>query len=204
MVHDGQVVNRGEMIVDGPIDPHDILRLQGIEALARYIVQEVQEVYRLQGVKISDKHIEVIVRQMLRRVVISDSGDSDFIQGEQVERAEVLIANDALAAADKEQAKYENVLLGITKASLSTDSFISAASFQETTRVLTEAAIMGKIDELRGLKENVIVGRLIPAGTGLAYHKNRKRQRQASYENMAGVSDAMAEVGAEQGNASAE
>ena len=183
MVHDGQIVNRGEMLVDGPIDPHDILRLQGIEALARYIVQEVQEVYRLQGVKISDKHIEVIVRQMLRRVVIADSGDSDFIQGEQVERAEVLIANDKLAAEGKELVKYDNVLLGITKASLSTDSFISAASFQETTRVLTEAAIMGKMDELRGLKENVIVGRLIPAGTGLAYHKNRKRQRQLTFDS---------------------
>ncbi|GAA5783721.1 DNA-directed RNA polymerase subunit beta' [Chitiniphilus shinanonensis] len=176
MVHDGQVVNRGEMIVDGPIDPHDILRLQGIEELARYIVQEVQEVYRLQGVKINDKHIEVIVRQMLRRVVISDPGNSDFIQGEQVERAEVLIANDKLAAEGKELAKFDNVLLGITKASLSTDSFISAASFQETTRVLTEAAIMGKVDDLRGLKENVIVGRLIPAGTGLAYHRSRKQQ----------------------------
>ncbi|MFC4159799.1 DNA-directed RNA polymerase subunit beta' [Chitinimonas lacunae] len=177
LVHDGQVVNRGETIVDGPVDPHDILRLQGIEALATYIVQEVQEVYRLQGVKINDKHIEVIVRQMLRRVVISDSGNSDFIQGEQVERAEVLQANDRLAAENKELAQFDNILLGITKASLSTDSFISAASFQETTRVLTEAAIMGKKDDLRGLKENVIVGRLIPAGTGLAYHNNRRRQR---------------------------
>ncbi|XZG71042.1 DNA-directed RNA polymerase subunit beta' [Chitinibacteraceae bacterium HSL-7] len=180
MVHEGQVVNRGEMIVDGAIDPHDILRLQGIEELARYIVQEVQEVYRLQGVKINDKHIEVIVRQMLRRVVINDSGHSDFIQGEQVERAEVMIANDRLVAEGKEIAKFDNILLGITKASLSTDSFISAASFQETTRVLTEAAIMGKIDELRGLKENVIVGRLIPAGTGLAYHRNRKAQEAAT------------------------
>ncbi|MDR3412938.1 MAG: DNA-directed RNA polymerase subunit beta' [Formivibrio sp.] len=204
MVHDGQVVNRGEMIVDGPIDPHDILRLQGIEALARYIVQEVQEVYRLQGVKINDKHIEVIVRQMLRRVVITDSGDSDFIQGEQVERAEVMIANDALRAGDKEEAKYDNVLLGITKASLSTDSFISAASFQETTRVLTEAAIMGKIDDLRGLKENVIVGRLIPAGTGLAYHKNRKRLRQATVENLTSFSEVVAETIGENGNAAAE
>lgn len=174
LVHDGQVVNRGETIVDGPVDPHDILRLQGIEALARYIVQEVQEVYRLQGVKINDKHIEVIIRQMLRRVVISDSGDTDFIQGEQVERADVYEANDKMVAEDKIPAQYENVLLGITKASLSTDSFISAASFQETTRVLTEAAIMGKKDDLRGLKENVIVGRLIPAGTGLAYHRNRR------------------------------
>ncbi|MFC3626476.1 DNA-directed RNA polymerase subunit beta' [Vogesella amnigena] len=175
LVHDGQVVNRGELIVDGAVDPHDILRLQGIEALARYICQEVQEVYRLQGVKINDKHIEVIVRQMLRRVIIIDSGDTDFIQGEQVERAEVLETNDRMAAEDKLPAQYENVLLGITKASLSTDSFISAASFQETTRVLTEAAIMGKKDDLRGLKENVIVGRLIPAGTGLAYHRNRRR-----------------------------
>ncbi|WP_293813623.1 DNA-directed RNA polymerase subunit beta' [uncultured Aquitalea sp.] len=176
LVHDGQVVNRGELIVDGPVDPHDILRLQGIEALARYIVQEVQEVYRLQGVKINDKHIEVIIRQMLRRVIIVDSGDTEFIQGEQVERADVLEMNDKMVAEEKECAQYENVLLGITKASLSTDSFISAASFQETTRVLTEAAIMGKKDDLRGLKENVIVGRLIPAGTGLAYHRSRRRQ----------------------------
>ena len=176
MVHDGQVVNKGEHIVDGPADPHDILRLQGINALARYIIDEVQDVYRLQGVKINDKHIEVIVRQMLRRVVISDSGDSRFIREEQVERSEVLDENDRLIAEGKLPAQYENVLLGITKASLSTDSFISAASFQETTRVLTEAAIMGKRDELRGLKENVIVGRLIPAGTGLAYHRSRKAQ----------------------------
>ncbi|MDC7708989.1 DNA-directed RNA polymerase subunit beta' [Vogesella indigofera] len=175
LVHDGQVVNRGEVIVDGPVDPHDILRLQGIEALARYISQEVQEVYRLQGVKINDKHIEVIVRQMLRRVIITDNGDTDFIIGEQVERAEVLETNDNMIADGKMPAQYDNVLLGITKASLSTDSFISAASFQETTRVLTEAAIMGKKDDLRGLKENVIVGRLIPAGTGLAYHRNRRR-----------------------------
>jgi DNA-directed RNA polymerase subunit beta' len=201
MVHDGQVVSQGEVIVDGPIDPHDILRLQGIEALARYIVQEVQEVYRLQGVKINDKHIEVIVRQMLRRVVISDAGDSDFILGEQVERAEVLIANDKLAEEGKEIAKFDNILLGITKASLSTDSFISAASFQETTRVLTEAAIMGKVDDLRGLKENVIVGRLIPAGTGLAYHKNRKRQL-AKNEVLAPFAEAAAEVIAEIGDIS--
>ncbi len=176
LVHDGQVVNMGETIVDGSVDPHDILRLQGIEALARYIVQEVQEVYRLQGVKINDKHIEVIIRQMLRRVLITDSGDTDFIQGEQVERAELLKANDKMLEEGKIPAQFDNVLLGITKASLSTDSFISAASFQETTRVLTEAAIMGKRDDLRGLKENVIVGRLIPAGTGLAYHRNRRRE----------------------------
>ena len=182
LVHDGQVVNRGETIVDGAVDPHDILRLQGIEALARYIVQEVQEVYRLQGVKISDKHIEVIIRQMLRRVSIVDAGETGFITGEQVERGDVMLANEKAIEEDKEPARYENVLLGITKASLSTDSFISAASFQETTRVLTEAAIMGKQDELRGLKENVIVGRLIPAGTGLTYHRSRRRQWQEHHE----------------------
>jgi DNA-directed RNA polymerase subunit beta' len=173
LVHEGQVVNKGESIVDGPADPQDILRLLGSEELARYIVDEVQDVYRLQGVKINDKHIEVIVRQMLRRVVVENSGDSNYIAGEQVERSEMLNTNDALRADGKIPATFTNLLLGITKASLSTDSFISAASFQETTRVLTEAAIMGKRDELRGLKENVIVGRLIPAGTGLAYHKAR-------------------------------
>lgn len=179
LVHDGQVVNRGEVIVDGPVDPHDILRLQGIEALARYIIDEVQDVYRLQGVKINDKHIEVIVRQMLRRVVITDPGDSRFLREEQVERSDVLIENARLEKEGKIPARFDNVLLGITKASLSTDSFISAASFQETTRVLTEAAIMGKRDELRGLKENVIVGRLIPAGTGLAHHRTRRQRTQA-------------------------
>jgi DNA-directed RNA polymerase subunit beta' len=176
MAHDGQVVNKGEILVDGPADPHDILRLLGVEALVRYITDEVQDVYRLQGVKINDKHIEVIVRQMLRRVTIAETGDSEFIPGEQVERSEVLEVNDQLTKEGKEPATFEHMLLGITKASLSTDSFISAASFQETTRVLTEAAIMGKKDELRGLKENVIVGRLIPAGTGLAYHNTRKKQ----------------------------
>jgi DNA-directed RNA polymerase subunit beta' len=178
LVHDGQVVNKGEMIVDGPSDPHDILRLQGIEALASYVVNEVQDVYRLQGVKINDKHIEVIVRQMLRRVHIVDAGDTSFIPGEQVERSELFNENDRMEADGKLPATYENVLLGITKASLSTDSFISAASFQETTRVLTEAAIMGKRDELRGLKENVIVGRLIPAGTGMSYHMARKAKEK--------------------------
>ncbi|MBT9568683.1 MAG: DNA-directed RNA polymerase subunit beta', partial [Thiobacillus sp.] len=174
--HDGQIVQKGEIIVDGPVDPHDILRLRGVEALARYITDEVQDVYRLQGVKINDKHIEVIVRQMLRRVTVVDPGNTGLIPGEQVERSEVLQINDDMVAAGKEPATYDPILLGITKASLSTDSFISAASFQETTRVLTEAAIMGKKDELRGLKENVIVGRLIPAGTGLAYHNTRRRQ----------------------------
>ncbi len=174
LVHEGQVVNKGELVVDGAADPQDILRLLGIEELARYIVDEVQDVYRLQGVKINDKHIEVIVRQMLRRVQIANPGDSNYIGGEQVERSELLDTNDRLRGEGKTVATYHDLLLGITKASLSTDSFISAASFQETTRVLTEAAIMGKRDELRGLKENVIVGRLIPAGTGMAFHQARK------------------------------
>ncbi len=192
LVHDGQVVNKGEMIVDGPADPQDILRLLGIEALARYIVDEVQDVYRLQGVKINDKHIEVIVRQMLRRVQVVDAGDTSYIPGEQVERSELLDENDRVIGEDKRPATYDNVLLGITKASLSTDSFISAASFQETTRVLTEAAIMGKKDGLRGLKENVIVGRLIPAGTGLAYHRARKEKEHWEAEERAAMLQAEA------------
>jgi len=190
LVHEGQVVNRGESIVDGPADPQDILRLLGMEELSRYIVDEVQDVYRLQGVKINDKHIEVIVRQMLRRVVVENPGDSSYIAGEQVERSEILNTNDALRAEGKIPATYSNVLLGITKASLSTDSFISAASFQETTRVLTEAAIMGKRDELRGLKENVIVGRLIPAGTGMAYHEARKAKEKMDDEERRAIAEA--------------
>jgi DNA-directed RNA polymerase subunit beta' len=198
-VHDGQVVNKGEMIVDGPADPHDILKLQGMEALARYVIDEVQDVYRLQGVKINDKHIEVIVRQMLRRVSVVDPGESRFIVGEQVERAEILRENDRMKAAGKKPATFEYMLLGITKASLSTDSFISAASFQETTRVLTEAAIMGKKDDLRGLKENVIVGRLIPAGTGLAYHSTRKKKESEPGASASfGFSIDEADVGSEQ------
>jgi DNA-directed RNA polymerase subunit beta' len=192
LVHEGQVVNKGESIVDGPADPQDILRLLGIEELARYIVDEVQDVYRLQGVKINDKHIEVIVRQMLRRVVVDNVGESSYIAGEQVERSEMLDTNDALRAAGKIPATYSNLLLGITKASLSTDSFISAASFQETTRVLTEAAIMGKRDELRGLKENVIVGRLIPAGTGMAYHQARKAKDQMDDAERRAIAEAEA------------
>ncbi|MGE0313232.1 MAG: DNA-directed RNA polymerase subunit beta' [Lautropia sp.] len=192
LVHDGQVVNKGEMIVDGPADPHDILRLLGVEALSRYIVDEVQDVYRLQGVKINDKHIEVIVRQMLRRVVVANPGGTGFIVGEQVERSEILDANDRMATEGKLPATYDNILLGITKASLSTDSFISAASFQETTRVLTEAAIMGKRDDLRGLKENVIVGRLIPAGTGLAFHKARNEKESVEAQEAAALAAAEA------------
>lgn len=177
-VFEGEYIEKGELIVDGPEDPHDILRLKGILALANYMVSEVQEVYRLQGVKINDKHIEVIVRQMLRKVEIDAVGDSKFLKGEQVEFDRVLDENDALAAQNKMGVLFTPMLLGITKASLATDSFISAASFQETTRVLTDAAVTGKSDNLRGLKENVIVGRLIPAGTGLAYHKERQRRRQ--------------------------
>jgi len=192
LVHEGQVVNKGESIVDGPADPQDILRLLGSEELARYIVDEVQDVYRLQGVKINDKHIEVIVRQMLRRVVVESVGDSSYIAGEQVERSEMLNTNDALRAEGKIPAAFTNLLLGITKASLSTDSFISAASFQETTRVLTEAAIMGKRDELRGLKENVIVGRLIPAGTGMAYHDARKVRENMDDAERRAIADAEA------------
>src|SRR5512133_394114 len=199
LVHEGQVVNKGESVVDGPADPQDILRLLGAEELARYIVDEVQDVYRLQGVKINDKHIEVIVRQMLRRVVVENPGEAGYIAGEQVERSEILDTNDARRAQDKIPATYSNLLLGITKASLSTDSFISAASFQETTRVLTEAAIMGKRDDLRGLKENVIVGRLIPAGTGLAYHSTRKKDAAAEAAGASfGFSLDETDVGSEQ------
>jgi DNA-directed RNA polymerase subunit beta' len=172
LVNDGEYVERGQMIVDGPVDPHELLEMKGIEELSKYIAHEVQDVYRLQGVKISDKHIETVVRQMLRRVVIVDRGDSTmFLEGEQAERAAVLDENDELVAQGKQPVEYKNILLGITRASLNTESFISAASFQETTRVLTESAVYGRVDYLRGLKENVIMGRLIPAGTGLAYHR---------------------------------
>jgi DNA-directed RNA polymerase subunit beta' len=177
-VFEGENVEKGEVISDGPLNPHDILRLQGVGQLAMYITNEVQEVYRLQGVGIDDKHIEVIVRQMLRKVHITENGDSSFIPGDQVEYSAFLAENEQLEADGKIPAKGDRVLLGITKASLATESFISAASFQETTRVLTEGAVTGKMDTLRGLKENVVVGRLIPAGTGLAYHEERKRKRQ--------------------------
>jgi DNA-directed RNA polymerase subunit beta' len=175
-VFEGERVERGEVIVDGELDPHDILRLRGATVLAEYHVQEIQDVYRLQGVKINDKHIEVILRQMIRKVTITDPGDTRLLSGDQLDRARVIEENEKLEA-DHRPATYERVLLGITKASLVTESFISAASFQETTRVLTEASTRGARDELRGLKENVIVGRLIPAGTGLAYHRERRRKR---------------------------
>ncbi len=176
-IFEGEQVQKGEVVSDGPTNPHDILRILGVEPLAEFIVNEIQEVYRLQGVVINDKHIEVIVRQMLRKVEITTGGDSMFIPGEQVEYAAVVERNAELEAEGKVGASFNRVLLGITKASLATDSFISAASFQETTRVLTEGAVNGKQDFLRGLKENVVVGRLIPAGTGLAYHAERKRKR---------------------------
>ncbi|MDH2899059.1 DNA-directed RNA polymerase subunit beta', partial [Rahnella variigena] len=176
-VFEGEVVERGDVVSDGPESPHDILRLRGVHAVTRYITNEVQEVYRLQGVKINDKHIEVIVRQMLRKGTIVSAGGTDFLEGEQAEMSRVKIANRKLEAEGKITATFSRDLLGITKASLATESFISAASFQETTRVLTEAAVAGKRDELRGLKENVIVGRLIPAGTGYAYHQDRARRK---------------------------
>jgi DNA-directed RNA polymerase subunit beta' len=177
-IFEGEHVARGEVISDGEPNPQDILRLLGVEALGSYLVQEVQDVYRLQGVKINDKHIEVIIRQMLRKVEILDPGDTTMLRGEQVDYARALEANEKMEAEDKTPCKFEHLLLGITKASLVTESFISAASFQETTRVLTEAAVRSQRDDLRGLKENVIVGRLIPAGSGLAHHQERRRKRQ--------------------------
>jgi DNA-directed RNA polymerase subunit beta' len=176
-VFEGESVERGDVVADGEPNPQDILRLLGVEALAEYLVKEIQDVYRLQGVKINDKHIETIIRQMLRKVEVVDPGDTHFLQGEQVDRARLIEENDAALAENKLAARWEPLLLGITKASLATESFISAASFQETTRVLTDAAVRGVMDPLRGLKENVIVGRLIPAGTGLAYHTHRRELR---------------------------
>ena len=187
-VFEGENVEKGEVIADGAESPHDILRLRGISAVSNYIVNEVQEVYRLQGVKINDKHIEVVIRQMLRKCMITYAGDSNFLEGEQVEVSNVKIANRELEKQGKIPAQYETQLLGITKASLSTESFISAASFQETTRVLTEAAVQGKEDELRGLKENVIVGRLIPAGTGFSYHQKRTARKLAERQAVEALS----------------
>ena len=178
IVFEGEHVEKGDTVVDGEPNPQDILRLKGVEELAAYLVKEIQDVYRLQGVKINDKHIEVIIRQMLRKVEITDAGDSRYLAGEQLERQRVIEENRSIAARKEIEAKWAPVLLGITKASLATESFISAASFQETTRVLTEAAVRGTRDNLRGLKENVIVGRLIPAGTGLAYHTQRRRKAE--------------------------
>ncbi|MGH8605350.1 MAG: DNA-directed RNA polymerase subunit beta', partial [Gammaproteobacteria bacterium] len=180
-VIEGEHIEQGDVIVDGVLDAHDILRLKGVERLTAYIVNEVQDVYRLQGVKINDKHIEVIVRQMLRKVEVTEPGDTQFLRGEQAEKERVLEENDHMHAEGKQPAQWGQVLLGITKASLATESFVSAASFQETTRVLTEASVTGKCDDLRGLKENVIVGRLIPAGTG--YHGQRGQEAIESQED---------------------
>ncbi len=177
-VFEGEQVERGEVIADGEPNPHDILRLQGVEPLAEYLVKEIQDVYRLQGVKINDKHIEVIIRQMLRKVNVLTAGESTYLRGEQIDRARFFDVTDQQSAQGQLPPTVEPVLLGITKASLATESFISAASFQETTRVLTEAAVRGLRDDLRGLKENVIVGRLIPAGTGFAHHAERRRTRE--------------------------
>jgi DNA-directed RNA polymerase subunit beta' len=195
-VFEGEHVERGEVIAEGEPNPHDILRLQGVAALANYLTREIQDVYRLQGVKINDKHIEVIVRQMLRKVEINESGDSTLLRGEQLERARILELNDRLEREKKQPAVFEPMLLGITKASLQTDSFISAASFQETTRVLTDAAVRGIKDDLRGLKENVIVGRLIPAGTGFSFHAQRRKRGEG--EAHRGFLDSSAEVVAEE------
>jgi DNA-directed RNA polymerase subunit beta' len=210
-VFEGEHVQKGEVVADGAPDPHDILRLLGSSDLAGYIVNEVQDVYRLQGVKINDKHIEVIVRQMMRKCEITHTGDSRFLKGEQVDFFQVREENARLQKDGKLPAMFDRLLMGITKASLSTESFISAASFQETTRVLTDAAMMGKVDELRGLKENVMVGRLLPAGTGLAYHDERRRRREIESQETvaansptqvtaqdveAALSEALKEVGA--------
>ena len=181
-VFEGERVNKGDVISEGPLSPHDILRLKGIPELTNFIVNEIQDVYRLQGVSINDKHIETILRQMLRKALILDGGDTKFIQGDQVSYAELVEENKKAESDGKTPAEYERVLLGITKASLATDSFISAASFQETTRVLTEAAVTGKKDHLRGLKENVVVGRLIPAGTGMEFHDKLRTKNQSDYD----------------------
>jgi len=180
-IQEGDRVKAGEPLVDGPLNPHDILAIQGMDALQRYLVNEIQEVYRLQGVNIADKHIEVIVRQMLRWVRVKDVGDTDFLIDEQVDRFRFEDENNRVIAAGGQPATAEPLLLGITKASLSTESFISAASFQETTRVLTEAAISGRVDYLRGLKENVIMGRLIPAGTGMEYYRRIRLHEEKTF-----------------------
>jgi DNA-directed RNA polymerase subunit beta' len=192
-VFEGETVERGEIVVDGSPVAGDILALRGKEALTDYIVDEVQDVYRLQGVTINDKHIEVIVRQMLRKVVITDPGETKLLPGEQIERTRLLETNEQAEKDKRQGAKADPVLLGITKASLTTESFISAASFQETTRVLTEASIAGKVDHLRGLKENVVVGRLIPAGTGLAYHEERVRRREEEDQEKAALADLLSQ-----------
>ena len=184
-VQDGDVIQKGDLILEGNLVPHDILRIQGIEALAHYLIKEIQAVYRLQAVKINDKHIEVIMRQMMRKLEVIDAGDTTLIEGEQVDKETLIAENQKAVRAGGREAKVDYVLLGITKASLQTSSFISAASFQETTRVLTESAIMGRVDKLRGLKENVIVGRLIPAGTGAQMQKLKQLAAERDKQIMA-------------------
>jgi DNA-directed RNA polymerase subunit beta' len=186
-VQEGSPVRAGERLAEGPVNPHDILKIKGIEEVQEYLVDQIQEVYRLQGVRIDDKHIEVIVRQMLQKVRIEDPGNTTFLEGEHVDRLEVLEENEKMLSEGQQPATFQPLLLGITKASLSTDSFISAASFQETTRVLTEAAIQGKVDYLRGLKENVIIGHLIPAGTGMSMY--RKLRLEAERQNVLGTEE---------------
>ncbi|QJC32168.1 DNA-directed RNA polymerase subunit beta' [Enterobacteriaceae endosymbiont of Donacia versicolorea] len=197
-IFEGELINKGDIISDGPESPHDILRLRGINAVTNYIINEVQDVYRLQGVKINDKHIEVIIRQMLRKATIIKMGDSNFLEGEQVEVSKIKIVNKKLQEQGKNIALYNHDLLGITKASLATSSFISAASFQETTRVLTESSVAGKCDQLKGLKENVIVGRLIPAGTGYSYHQDRIKKKKLKFNkktnNISSVDSAAANL----------
>ena len=195
---------RGETIADGEPNPHDILRLQGVPVLADYLVREIQDVYRLQGVKINDKHIEVIIRQMLRKVIVATPGDSNYLRGQQIDKARFFEEEEQLEAQGKEVLTCTPVLLGITKASLATESFISAASFQETTRVLTEAAVRGLRDDLRGLKENVIVGRLIPAGTGFAHHAERRRTREQDLADQLKELDDAATAAAALANAESE
>jgi DNA-directed RNA polymerase subunit beta' len=199
-VFEGEQVTRGEVIADGEPNPHDILRLQGVESLANFLVREIQDVYRLQGVKINDKHIEVIIRQMLRKTEVTGTGETPLLKGEQLDRSRALDINDRISGEGKQMASLAPVLLGITKASLATESFISAASFQETTRVLTEAAVRGLKDDLRGLKENVIVGRLIPAGTGFAAHAHRRRKLENA--GSSGFMDEGVTVGADSDDAS--
>ena len=189
-VFEGERINKGDVISEGPLSPHDILRLKGVPELTNFIVNEIQDVYRLQGVSINDKHIETILRQMLRKALVVDGGDTKFIQGDQVSYSDLREENAKVEADGKTPAEFERVLLGITKASLATDSFISAASFQETTRVLTEAAVTGKKDSLRGLKENVVVGRLIPAGTGMEFHDRLRSKKKGDSEiEISGISD---------------
>jgi DNA-directed RNA polymerase subunit beta' len=197
-VFEGEHVVRGEIISDGEFNPHDILRLKGVTALADYLVKEIQDVYRLQGVKINDKHIEVIIRQMLRKIEVTAPGDSHLLRGEQVERIRIHEVNQKLEAEGKQPALWTSILLGITKASLATESFISAASFQETTRVLTEASVRGSNDPLVGLKENVIVGRLIPAGTGLSYHRDRQKRREQELSGETKGREAKVDMGADE------